>query len=238
MNPTATQTRVDVYSDEINLPEFLHIQQAVAFRAEMANESTSKRILDILFTIFLFIFIFSWLFPIIAIILKITSKGPVFFKQERVSLNSKIIKLYKFRSMVVESRDIDAHGNFCQAIKNDPRITKFGAFLRKTSLDELPQFWNVLKGEISIVGPRPHPVSLSLASQNIIEQYSLRLLIKPGITGWAQINGFRGPTHDISLMQQRIDHDIWYINNWSLFLDTKIIFLTILHIFLENENVY
>ncbi len=238
MNPTATQSRVDVYSDEINFPEFLHIHQAVAFRAEMANTSAFKRILDILFTIFLFIFIFSWLFPIIAIILKITSKGPVFFKQERVSLNNKIIKLYKFRSMVVESRDIDAHGNFCQAIKNDPRITKFGAFLRKTSLDELPQFWNVLKGEISIVGPRPHPVSLSLASQSIIEQYSLRLLIKPGITGWAQINGFRGPTHEISLMQQRIDHDIWYINNWTLFLDTKIIFLTILHIFLENENVY
>ena len=219
-------------------PEFLHIQQAVAYRAYIANSSFSKRLLDTVFTGMFFLFIFSWLFPIIALLIKLTSRGPVFFKQERTALNGQKINCYKFRSMVVESRDIDHHGKFCQAIKNDPRVTKVGAFLRKTSLDELPQFWNVLVGDMSIVGPRPHPTVLCLESETVIEQYSLRHLIKPGITGWAQVNGYRGGTREIHLMQERINHDIWYINNWNILLDIKIILLTFRHVFFENENAY
>ena len=238
MSQAIAKSNEGIAATDTTLPEFMHIHQAVAFRADIANSAFSKRFFDIIFTSLLFIFIFSWLFPLIAILIKITSRGPVFFKQQRIALNDQKIHCYKFRSMVVESRDIDHHGKFCQAIKNDPRVTKVGSFLRKTSLDELPQFWNVFLGEMSIVGPRPHPVALSLESEETIEQYALRHLIKPGITGWAQVNGYRGGTHEISLMQARINHDIWYINNWSFLLDIKIIFRTIYHVFFENENAY
>jgi putative colanic acid biosynthesis UDP-glucose lipid carrier transferase len=219
-------------------PDFLHIYQAVAYHAKVVNSSFLKRFFDILLTVTLFITIFSWVFPLIAIIIKLTSKGPVFFKQERIALNGHIIVCYKFRTMVVESRDIDHYGKFCQAIKNDPRITKVGSFLSKSSLDELPQFWNVLVGEMSVIGPRPHPVPLSIESEEKIDQYALRHLIKPGITGWAQVNGYRGGTHEVGLMQARINHDIWYINNWSIMLDLKIMIRTFYHISFESHTVY
>ncbi len=140
--------------------------------------------------------------------------------------------------MVVSSNDVDEDGKFRQASKDDPRITKIGRILRKTNLDELPQFWNVLKGEMSIVGPRPHPTPLNLESKDKVHLYMLRHLVKPGITGWAQINGYRGETKDISKMQKRIDYDIWYIENWSFFLDMQIIIMTIWNMLKGDPNAY
>ena len=197
-----------------------------------------KRGFDTAFSLFLFLLVFSWLWPIIAISIKISSKGPVFFKQERAGRGNRPFYAYKFRSMVVESKDVDNNGKYRQATKNDPRITPIGAFLRKTNLDELPQFWNVLKGEMSIVGPRPHPKPLDYESRKIVNLYMQRNLVKPGITGWAQVNGLRGETSKPGLMQKRIDHDIWYIENWSFWLDIQIIFLTIWNMIKGEENAY
>jgi Undecaprenyl-phosphate glucose phosphotransferase len=197
-----------------------------------------KRIMDYGFTIFLFIFLFSWLWPVIAIIIKINSKGPVFFKQTRHGRDNRPFKTYKFRSMRTDCDDIDSSGKFQQAKKNDPRITKIGAFLRKTNLDELPQFINVLKGEMSIVGPRPHPVKLNEESREHVTAYMQRHFVKPGISGWAQVNGFRGETSEEGLMQKRIDHDIWYMENWSFFLDTQIILMTVWNMIKGDPKAY
>ncbi|HNB57005.1 MAG TPA: sugar transferase, partial [bacterium] len=151
----------------------------------------------------------------------------VFFKQERWGRQNKKIICYKFRTMISQSRDVDDSGKYQQATQDDPRITPLGRFLRKTNLDELPQFWNVLMGQMSVVGPRPHPTPLNMESKEVIENYMLRHLVKPGITGWAQVNGYRGETRDPELMQKRVNHDIWYIENWSFWLDIQIIFLTV-----------
>lgn len=202
----------------------------VSVRNDRLNELqwvALKRLVDIILTLILFITVFSWLFPIIALLIKINSPGPAFYKQERWTKNNKKFVAYKFRSMHVNIKQTDEKGNFLQASKNDPRITKIGAILRKTNLDELPQFFNVLKGDMSLVGPRPHPTLLNLQSKNTIDHYLLRHLVKPGITGWAQVNGLRGETKDPKQMQDRIDHDIWYIENWSIWLDVQILFLTV-----------
>ena len=140
--------------------------------------------------------------------------------------------------MEVFCSDVDKNGKYQQACKNDPRITKIGKSLRKTNLDELPQFWNVLKGEMSIVGPRPHPTQLNLESKDKVHLYMLRHLVKPGLTGWAQVNGYRGETRDISKMQKRIDHDIWYIENWSFWLDLQIIAQTMWIMIKGDPNAY
>ena len=135
--------------------------------------------------------------------------------------------------------DTDEEGHYRQTVKNDPRITAFGRVLRKSSLDELPQFWNVLKGDMTIVGPRPHPTPLNIESRDKIELYMFRHLVKPGITGWAQVNGFRGDTKGSDqAMQERIEHDLWYIENWSFWLDIEIIFLTIVRILKGDPNAY
>lgn len=170
----------------------------------------------------------------IAIAIKLTSKGPVFFKQKRHGWDGKIITVYKFRSMK-ENRGFN--GSVTQAIKKDPRITKLGAFLRRTSLDELPQFYNVLQGRMSIVGPRPHAVAHNEHYKEVVDQYMLRHKVKPGITGWAQINGWRGETDTLDKMQKRVEFDLFYIENWSLWFDLKIIFLTIFKGFV-NKNAY
>lgn len=197
-----------------------------------------KRIFDIVFSSLVIVFVFSWLFPIIALIIKLSSKGPVFFRQERWGLNNKSIICYKFRSMVSHSRDIDEHGNYQQARKNDPRITKIGAFLRKTNMDELPQFINVLLGSMSVVGPRPHPVPLNLLSKESIENYMMRHLVKPGITGWAQVNGYRGETRAPILMKKRVEHDVWYLENWSFWLDLQIIVQTLVNMVKGEKNAF
>lgn len=197
-----------------------------------------KRIFDIIFSTLIIILVFSWLFPIIALLIKLDSKGPVFFTQDRWGKNNKPFKAIKFRSMVQNSKDVDENGRYQQAKKDDPRITRVGRFLRKTNLDELPQFFNVLLGDMSVVGPRPHPIPLNLESKNVIKKYMQRTLVKPGITGWAQINGYRGETRDPILMQKRIDHDLWYIENWSIWLDIQIIIQTVINMIKGDPNAY
>jgi len=213
----------------------------ISVRDDRVNEfhwRLLKRASDTTFSFLLFTFIFSWFWPVIAIAIKLDSKGPVFFKQERWGRNNKKFFVYKFRSMVTSSKDIDKNGRFRQAAKNDPRITRVGRILRKTNFDELPQFWNVLKGEMSTVGPRPHPIQLNLEFKENIKLYMIRHLVKPGITGWAQINGYRGETKEAILMQKRIDHDIWYIENWSFLLDVQIILKTVWNMIKGDSNAY
>ena len=170
---------------------------------------------------------------IIACLIKLDSKGPVIFRQTRYGLDEKPIKVWKFRSMTVE----DNGATVKQATKGDARITKLGAILRKTSLDELPQFINVIKGDMSIVGPRPHAVSHNEEYRSLVDFYMLRSRVKPGITGWAQINGWRGETDTLDKMEKRVEFDIAYMKNWSLYFDIKIIFLTIFKGFV-NKNAY
>ncbi len=203
------------------------------------NLSTLKRIFDIFFSSLVLIFVCSWLFPIIAIAIKFDSPGPIFFVQERWGRKNRKIRCFKFRSMRPSSKDVDENsGKYQQAKKNDNRITRLGAILRKTSLDEFPQFINVFLGSMSVVGPRPHPIPLNIESKEVIDQYLVRHLIKPGITGWAQVNGFRGETSDTSLMKARVNYDIWYIENWSLLLDLKIIFLTFWKTIVGDKNAF
>jgi putative colanic acid biosysnthesis UDP-glucose lipid carrier transferase len=186
-----------------------------------------KAVFDRLFSLILFVFIFSWLFPLIAIAVKLDSKGSIFYKQERWGKNGKSFSCYKFRTMFQNAETTKTNGKFSQTLKNDARITPLGKFLRRTNFDELPQFWNVLLGEMSVVGPRPHAVQHSIESNQQIENYLLRHLIKPGITGWAQVNGYRGETNNVFAMKKRVDFDIWYIENWSIWLDIKVIIMTI-----------
>lgn len=181
----------------------------------------TKRLEDILFSIFILIFI-SPVMLIVAIGVKASSKGPVLFKQDRYGLDGRKIEVWKFRSMSV----MDNGTQIKQAIKNDPRVTAFGAFIRRTSLDELPQFFNVLQGTMSIVGPRPHAIAHNELYRAIVDRYMLRHKVKPGITGWAQINGYRGETDTLDKMEKRIQFDLEYIQNWSFWMDIKIIFIT------------
>jgi putative colanic acid biosynthesis UDP-glucose lipid carrier transferase len=156
---------------------------------------------------------------LIALAVKLTSRGPVFFRQRRYGIDGKEITVMKFRTMTVT----EDGANVVQAQKNDPRLTSIGGFLRKHSLDELPQFINVLRGEMSIVGPRPHAVAHNELYRRKVKGYMLRHKVKPGITGWAQINGWRGETDDLHKMEKRVEYDLWYIRNWSFWLDIKII---------------
>jgi len=181
-----------------------------------------KRIFDIVFSSLVIVFILSWLFPIIYFLIKMESSGPVFFVQTRSGLNNVPFNCYKFRSMRV-NKDSDT----VQATKGDSRITKIGAFLRKTSLDELPQFFNVLLGNMSVVGPRPHMLSHTEQYSQLIDQFMVRHFIKPGITGWAQVTGYRGETKLVEEMLGRVEADVWYMENWSFALDLKIIFMTV-----------
>ena len=191
-----------------------------------------KRLEDILFTS-LILFLISPVLLLISLGIKISSPGPIIFKQKRYGLNGKDITIYKFRSMTTQ----DNGKVIKQAKKNDARITKLGAFLRKTSLDELPQFINVLQGNMSIVGPRPHAVAHNEEYRKLIPAYMQRHLVKPGITGWAQINGWRGETDTLEKMEKRVGFDLYYINHWSLWMDFKIIILTIFKGFI-NKNAY
>lgn len=197
-----------------------------------------KRAFDICFSIVLIILVFSWLFPIIALLIKLETRGAVFFKQDRWGLNNKLIRCYKFRTMLSGSSDLDEKGVYLQAKRFDTRITRVGAFLRKTNLDELPQFINVLFGSMSVVGPRPHPVPLNLQSKLEVENYLLRHWVKPGITGWAQVNGYRGETARPHLMQKRVEFDVWYIENWTFWLDQQIILQTLVNMVKGEENAY
>jgi len=161
---------------------------------------------------------------VIAVAIKCTSRGPVIFKQYRTGINGRQFKVYKFRSMELHE---EASGQVTQASFGDPRVTPLGAFLRRTSLDELPQFYNVLQGRMSLVGPRPHALAHNDYYKEQVESYMQRHKVKPGITGWAQVNGFRGETDTLEKMEKRVEYDLWYIDNWSLGLDMKIIVMTV-----------
>jgi putative colanic acid biosynthesis UDP-glucose lipid carrier transferase len=205
---------------------------------DIVDNKIYKRIFDIVFSLFVILLILSWVVPIITLIIKLGSKGPVFFKQQRWGLNNKLILCYKFRSMGADSKDVDEHGNYLQARKNDPRVTRFGRFLRKTNLDELPQFFNVLIGSMSVVGPRPHPVPLNVESKDSVEKYMMRHWVKPGIAGWAQVNGHRGETRTPSLMKKRVEFDVWYIENWTFWLDLQIIVQTVTNMIKGDRNAF
>lgn len=192
----------------------------------------TKRMFDFSFSLIALLLVFP-LMLVIAIVIKLTSKGPVIFKQERYGLDGKTIKVWKFRSMATE----DNGDKVIQATKNDNRITPVGRFIRRTSLDELPQFINVLQGYMSVVGPRPHAKAHNEEYRKLISGYMLRHKVKPGITGWAQVNGFRGETETLDKMEKRINYDLEYIRRWSFWFDVKIIFLTIFKGFI-NKNAY
>ncbi|OXG08344.1 undecaprenyl-phosphate galactose phosphotransferase/putative colanic acid biosynthesis UDP-glucose lipid carrier transferase [Flavobacterium araucananum] len=200
---------------------------------EFAINRLVKKVFDVCFSGAVILFIFPWLFPILMIIIKLESSGPVLFKQERSGRDNRSFICFKFRSMYVNDL---AHKK--QAGRGDSRITKFGAFIRKTSIDELPQFFNVFWGDMSVVGPRPHMVNLAKEYSDLINNYLVRQYAKPGITGWAQVNGYRGETKELIDMENRVDYDIWYIENWSLLLDMKIIVRTVMNVFKGEENAY
>ena len=197
-----------------------------------SGKALLKRLEDLIISTVIITLISPLLFAI-AIAIKITSEGPVIFKQRRYGINGEEITILKFRSMTVCD---DGH-EITQAKKNDVRLTKIGAFLRRTSLDELPQFFNVIAGTMSIVGPRPHACAHNEQYRKLIPKYMLRHLVKPGITGWAQIHGWRGETDTLDKMEKRVEFDLHYIDNWSLWLDLKIILLTFVKGFI-NKNAY
>lgn len=197
-----------------------------------------KRFLDLVVTVPLFVLVFSWLWPILALAIKLDSRGPVLFKQERWGAHSRRFLCCKFRSMVHDVDQHDENGRFLQVEKEDARLTRVGRFLRRTSLDELPQFLNVLRGEMSIVGPRPHPVPLDVEFGETVPHLRLRYLVRPGLTGWAQVHGLRGPITEPALMQKRVEYDIWYVENWSLGLDANIALRTVWLLIRGDDNAY
>jgi putative colanic acid biosynthesis UDP-glucose lipid carrier transferase len=192
-----------------------------------------KRIFDIVVSSLVTIFILSWLIPLLALLIRLESKGPIFFIQHRTGRNNQTFRCLKLRSMKVNN---DA--NVKQATKDDDRFTRIGRILRKTNLDEMPQFLNVLMGDMSIVGPRPHMLRHTEEFSRIIQQYMVRHFMKPGITGWAQVNGYRGEITEESHLKKRIEHDIWYMENWSVYLDLRIMFLTVMNTIRGDKNAY
>ena len=192
-----------------------------------------KRVFDIIFSSLVLLLIYPWLIPVVALAVKISSKGPIFFKQLRSGIDNKDFYCYKFRTMRVNKLSDEL-----QASKKDPRITRIGSFLRKTNLDEFPQFLNVLLGDMSIVGPRPHMLKHTNEYSKLVDSYMVRQLVKPGITGPAQVYGFRGETKTTAEMEDRVELDIWYIENWSILLDIKMIMLTIWNMIRGQEKAY
>lgn len=192
-----------------------------------------KRAFDFVFALLVVLFVLIWLVPLIACFIKLESKGPILFRQLRSGKDGKPFYCFKFRSMLVNN---DA--NTRQATLGDSRITKVGAFLRKTSLDELPQFLNVLKGEMSVVGPRPHMLKHTEDYSKVIHNFMDRHLVMPGITGLAQVSGHRGETKEIEDMVKRFNADIHYLRNWSFGLDLKIVLRTATQVFGDNKHVF
>jgi putative colanic acid biosynthesis UDP-glucose lipid carrier transferase len=191
-----------------------------------------KRTFDIIFSLLIVVCVLSWLTPLLALLIKLESKGPVFFKQSRPGINEEEFSCYKFRSMKLNGL------TETEASKNDPRVTKIGRFIRKTSIDEIPQFFNVLIGEMSVVGPRPHLWSQNVAYGNKVKKYMVRHYVKPGVTGLAQVKGFRGEIETDDDMINRIKFDVFYIENWSFIMDVKIIIQTVVNIFKGDDKAY
>jgi putative colanic acid biosynthesis UDP-glucose lipid carrier transferase len=225
----------DAYTTKTEIEYFDYIP-VLSMRKIPIDDSINqflKRSFDIVFSLFMIIFVLSWLTPLMYVLVKLESKGPLFFKQKRDGLNGERFVCYKFRSMYVND-----DSEKIQAVKGDNRVTKTGHFLRKTSIDELPQFFNVLVGDMSVVGPRPHMLSQTEKYSKLVDKFMVRHFVKPGITGLAQVRGFRGEIRTNIEMGKRIKLDIYYIENWSFFLDLKIIAQTIINIFKGEEKAY
>ncbi len=203
----------------------------ITIRDEPLNEAIRrfiKRVFDIFFSSLIMIFILSWFIPLVGLLIRLDSQGPAFFIQERFGIKRKPFKCYKFRTLTFKIKNSD---EFEPIFKKDPRITRVGKILRKTNLDELPQFINVFKGDMSVVGPRPHPIGVEMVYEKVFEDIKMRYTVRPGVTGWAQINGLRGELTDEAQNKKRIlekmKYDLWYIENWSMLLDIQIILLTV-----------
>lgn len=225
----------DVFTRKLNF-EYYGYLPIISLRKIPTDSTVNqllKRSLDIVLSLGVIIFILSWLTPLIAILIKLESKGAVFFKQKRNGLDYKEFYCYKFRSMK-PNPEADLH----QANKNDQRITKIGKFMRKTSIDELPQFFNVLKGDMSVVGPRPHMVSHTHNFAENIDKFMVRHFVKPGITGLAQVSGYRGEIETDQDIINRVKFDIFYLENWSLLLDIKIVFQTVINAVKGEKKAY
>ena len=223
-----------IFSKNMNVNHFEMFPILSIKKSPLDNYYTSlfKRLFDILFSLFVIVFLLSWLTPLLGLLILIESKGPIFFKQNRPGLNEEDFWCYKFRSMKLNKITEK------EASRNDPRVTKVGRFIRKTSIDELPQFFNVLIGDMSIVGPRPHLWTQNKNYGKRIKKYMVRHHVKPGITGLAQVKGFRGEIETDDDMINRIKYDVFYIENWSFLLDLKIIVQTVVNIFKGEEKAY
>lgn len=218
----------------INYVENIPIMKLRREPLQSVTNRVLKRGFDLCFSFLVITLFFTWMFPIIALLVKLSSKGPVFFVQKRTGKEGKSFQCLKFRSMEVNKKS-----DSLQATKNDARVTRIGAFLRRTSLDELPQFLNVLCNHMSIVGPRPHMLNHTEQYRKLVDKFMVRHFAKPGITGWAQIKGYRGETKTVKDMENRADADIWYIENWSIMLDVKIVFKTaFMMLFQKEKNAY
>lgn len=218
---------------KLDFYDMLPILVARSIPLDDAINKVLKRAFDIVFSLLVIIFILSWLLPILAVIIKIDSRGPAFFGQERSGINNKTFQCWKLRSMYVNTE-----ANSKLARRGDARITPVGAFLRKTSLDELPQFFNVLIGQMSIVGPRPHMLKADQEYALIAEKYMVRHFIKPGVTGLSQVRGYRGDTTADYQVRGRVKLDIFYLENWSFLLDLKIIFFTLYNVFRGDKHAF
>lgn len=224
----------DIFSKNLKM-DYYEMFPVLSLRKTALHDplaQVTKRAFDIIFSILVMVLLLSWLTPVLALLIKLESKGPVFFKQSRPGINEAEFFCYKFRSMRLNETTEQS------VIKNDPRVTRIGKFIRKTSIDEMPQFLNVLIGEMSVVGPRPHLWSQNNLYSTRIKKYMVRLYVRPGITGLAQVRGFRGEISTDEDMINRIKYDVFYIENWSLLLDLKIIIQTVVNIFKGDEKAY
>jgi len=224
----------EIYSKNLKV-EYYEFFPVLSLRKTMLHDPITKafkRFFDVVFSLIIIFGLLSWLVPLLAILIKLESPGPIFFKQGRPGIDEKEFFCYKFRSMQINKTTEK------EASKNDPRVTKIGRFMRKTSIDEMPQFLNVLMGDMSVVGPRPHLWSQNKAYGSKIKKYMVRHYVKPGITGLAQVRGFRGEIETDEDMINRIKYDVFYIENWSLILDIKIIVQTVINIFKGEDKAY
>jgi putative colanic acid biosysnthesis UDP-glucose lipid carrier transferase len=223
--------KTDVYSRQLDVHTFGPFKVFSVREEPLSNTPAKlfKRIFDVVFSIFVLVTIYWWIHAIVCVLIKYSSKGPIFFKQKRIGRGGQEFYCIKFRTMSMNESGIEGKGEITKL--DDTRITRLGAFLRKTNLDELPQFLNVLKGDMSVIGPRPHMIEEDHAVAEKLRKYRIRRFVRPGISGWAQVNGFRGGTENMELMQKRVDYDIKYIESWSPWLDIKIIYSTVLQMF-------
>jgi putative colanic acid biosynthesis UDP-glucose lipid carrier transferase len=220
----------NIYVDFVNDIPVLSLRKEPL---EDTGNRIKKRALDVVLSSLAIIFILSWLIPLIALLIKLDSKGPIFFIQLRSGKNNQPFRCLKFRSLRVNDQ-----ADSIQVSRNDNRVTRIGRIMRKTNIDELPQVLNIFLGDMSLVGPRPHMLKHTEQFAELYKEYMIRHFVKPGLTGWAQVNGFRGEIKDNEFLRKRVEYDTWYMENWSLYLDLKIIFLTIVVTLRGDKNAF